>query len=244
MTIKTDNDLAITREDLFEGLGAATSKSLEESVNKLVAEMKQDDPDPTATALVAKMEQAKDNPVITRLEDGTWDVRSMADLRAEQEALEHQQALLGGIASGLDNSLGLNVPWGSIAVGGGLGLITAEIVDGLWPAEANAQGVMRPTGINMVIKAGLAVTATGFAKRWLGAKPAGFFAAVLILDLVSDFLPLDQWAHNVVDTLQRKQSGHLHQQQRMGAWQAAQAFGQNAPLISDVSQDRLQGAFS
>lgn len=99
---------------------------------------------------------------------------------------------------GLDNIAGQGIPWGSALVGGVTALTLSELIDGFQPPK-NVDGSVN--FFNVAIKGGSAWASVQFLSPLYGKTGAMFTAGFLVISILRDVLPLDQWIQNLVNTI-------------------------------------------
>ena len=112
----------------------------------------------------------------------------------EQRMATMNQPALAGTVNTLNGIGGLDIPWGNILLGALPGAIVSEVVDGLMPAF-NADGSLNFQ--NVGIKLGIAWAGVQFGDRLVGRQASQFFAGGLIIFVLADILPLDQWVATI-----------------------------------------------
>ena len=118
----------------------------------------------------------------------------------EQRQATMGQPALAGFVNQLDGIGGLDIPWGSVLIGALPGAMVSEIVDGLMP-QRNADGSLNLT--NLLVKGGIAWAGVQFGDRLIGRRASQFFAGGLILFVLGDLLPIDQWVARIRGLLTR-----------------------------------------
>lgn len=114
----------------------------------------------------------------------------------EQRRATMGQPMAAGIVNTLDGLGGLDIPWGSVLLGALPGAMVSEIVDGLMPPR-NADGSINVT--NLLIKGGIAWAGVQFGDRLIGRRASQFFAGGLLLFVLGDLLPIDQWVAKITN---------------------------------------------
>lgn len=112
----------------------------------------------------------------------------------EQRLATMNQPALAGTINTLNGIGGLDIPWGDILFGALPGALVSEVVDGLMPPR-NADGSLNFQ--NLGIKLGIAWAGVQFGDRLVGRQASQFFAGGIIIFVLADILPLDQWVATV-----------------------------------------------
>ncbi len=190
------------RNEVSTSVDTAVAKSLDSAIAKIdwpailkgtIAKMDQDPPAPAERGLAKLNEWATargdkpldDDELIHITPDGV-EVFSANDVR---EHAVMRQAGVVGAALTLDDIGGLGIPFGSVLLGGIPGILTGEVIDG-FISPTNATG---DVSWGNVFSKGLVAAGGAFLlPRWLGDRPAMFFAGVLVVQMISDVLPLDR----------------------------------------------------
>ena len=126
--------------------------------------------------------------------NGDRTIEAISNQEYERRSAVMGQPALAGFVNTLDGIGGLDIPWGSVLLGALPGAIVSEVVDGLMPAH-NADGSIN--FMNLAVKGGIAWAGVQFGPQFVGRRASQFFAGGLILFVLSDFLPIDQWVANV-----------------------------------------------
>ena len=192
--VETSVDTAIGRIDWDDVLGGT------------IAKMGQDPPAPapSETGLARLNEWAiargdrplGDDELIHITPDGV-EVYSADQVR--EHAVMRQAGVIGAALT-LDEIGGLNIPFGSVLLGGFPGIIVGDIIDGfIQPIDVNGNVAWG----NLLTKGAVAAGGAMFLPRWLGDRPAMFFAGALVIQMLSDMLPLDRLSAWVVGMFSR-----------------------------------------
>ena len=118
----------------------------------------------------------------------------------EQRLATMNQPALAGTVNTLNGIGGLDIPWGNILLGALPGAIVSEVVDGLMPAF-NPDGSLNFQ--NVAIKLGIAWAGVQFGPQLVGRQASQFFAGGIIIFVLADILPLDQWVATIRGWFQR-----------------------------------------
>lgn len=110
------------------------------------------------------------------------------------------QPSFAGTINQLNNIGGFDIPWGDVLFGILPGAIVSEVVDGLM-APRNADGSINFQNIG--VKALIAGVGVQFGAQFVGKRTAQFFAGGLILFILADLLPIDQWVANIIKLFNR-----------------------------------------
>ena len=126
-----------------------------------------------------------------------------------QAHLEQSKALsVTGIVGQLD-SMAFGIPLGSVLLGAVPGVIVGEVIDGLVDPKTKEGGV---NWVNLLLKVILAVLAMQFLSGFLGKTPALFFAGALLIQILRQLLPIDDWVRSLRGlTGQKQQQGDGYQ---------------------------------
>ena len=111
-------------------------------------------------------------------------------VRAGVEAAEMHASYTGLLEKPLD-SLVPKVPLGAIVVGGGLGLIVGDLIDGFVPAT-NLDGSVNFG--NVATKGVVAYIAATMGGKIVSKQAGLAIAVVLGAQVLADVLPIDEWA--------------------------------------------------
>ncbi len=170
-----------------------------------VAKMDQDPPAPAERSLARLNEWATargekplgDDEVIHITPDGV-EVFTASDIR--EHAVMRQAGILGAALT-LDDIGGIGIPFGSVLLGGFPGIIVGDVLDGFVnPIDANGNVAWG----NLLAKGGFAAAGAFFLPRWIGDRPAMFFAGALVIQMMSDMLPLDRLSAWIVGQFNRQ----------------------------------------
>ena len=178
----------ITRENLKQD----TMEVVEEAIKRLPAPVVPPASVPVAQEWPSWMEPLRglegppgEGKVIEQLPDGKYKIT----LRQEQPLeADMRAAILTPIETSL-NPLTGKFPAGSVVVGGTVGLIIGEIVDGFWASGAFGLGATLPTWAVKLATAGI----IWWSGKYVMSRQATTFAtAVVVFQAVADFLPIDR----------------------------------------------------
>ena len=124
-------------------------------------------------------------------------VRSYTESHKPAETVVAKMAE-AGIASGLDNIGGLNIPFGSVFIGAIPGVIVAELIDGVVSPRTSSGGL---NWINPVAKGVAAWAGAQYGRKLMGRDGSMFFAGTLGLSILTQVLPINQWVAQMVGAL-------------------------------------------
>lgn len=110
------------------------------------------------------------------------------------------QPALAGTINQLNNIAGLGIPWGDVLFGALPGAIVSEVIDGLMPPRASDGSVNFQ---NLAFKGVVAFAGARFGEQFIGKRASQFFAGGLILFVLADLLPIDQWVANIINLFRR-----------------------------------------
>ena len=196
----------ITKEALLGDIESLFAKHLPPAVVEPAAEMAQDDPKPAPgwSADLLKFAQElpgkpKETTVIEMLPEGGYRLMDRGDIVRETIAADMRQGILGPIEAAV-NPVFPAIPLGSIAVGGLVGLIAGEVIDGVVSPTTDEGGVNPANiGVKVVVAGGL-----WFVGRRAMSKQAVLFGiTVLGIQVLADMLPLDRVVNWFVDLFNR-----------------------------------------
>ncbi len=204
----------VTLEDVRNEVSTSVTASLDTAIAKLdwpailegtIAKMDQVPPAPSERGLARLNEWATargdkplgDDEVIHITPDGV-EVLTASDIR--EHAVMRQAGVLGAALT-LDNIGGIGIPFGSVLLGGFPGIIVGDVLDGFVnPIDANGNVAWG----NLLAKGGIAAAGAFFLPRWIGDRPAMFFAGALVIQMMSDMLPLDRLSAWIVGQFNRQ----------------------------------------
>lgn len=146
----------------------------------------------------------RDDQVILLNQDGVEILD--ADEFDRRYAMMGQPALAGTISQ-LNGLGGFDIPWGDVLFGALPGAIVSEVVDGLM-APRNADGSVNFQ--NLAIKGVIAGVGVQFGAQFVGKRTAQFFAGGLVLFILADLLPIDQWVARIIGFFNRDAAMGLH----------------------------------
>jgi len=195
------------RNEVSRGLDTAIARVDWDDVLKgTIAKMAQDPPAPSETGLARLNEWATargdrplgDDELIHLTRDGG--VETFTALEVREHAVMRQAGVIGAALT-FDEFGGLGIPFGSVLLGGIPGIIVGDVIDGLVSPQGTDGNVNLA---NVISKAGIAAAGAFFLPRWIGNRPAMFFAGALVVQVLSDMLPLDRFSAWVVDMFSRE----------------------------------------
>lgn len=135
-------------------------------------------------------EEQQDAPtVVMRQRDGKWSATDPLDVVAGVRDAQMEQSLTAAIEKPL-NGLVSGIDLGSIAVGGGAGLVLAEIIDGFLPIRPNATDDLFK---NVAVKGLAAYGIHQYGSRAMSRSAQRAAITVLLLQAASDATPLNVW---------------------------------------------------
>lgn len=152
----------------------------------------------------------------------------------EQRAVMGQPALVGFVNT-LDGIGGLDIPWGSVLFGILPGAMVSEIVDGLMTPR-NADGTIN--FMNLGLKGAIAWAGVQFGPQLIGRRASQFFAGGILLFVLGDLLPIDQWVANITKLFNR---GADTGQPAPGFAQTRSAASSFDPSAGDDALEALRG---
>ena len=232
----------------LEDVRRQVSESLETAVGKIdwpailegtIAKMAQDRPAPAEMGLARLNEWATargdkplgDDEVIHLSADGV-EVFTASDIR--EHAVMRQAGVLGAALT-LDDIGGLGIPFGSVLLGGFPGIITGDVIDGFVnPIDANGNVAWG----NLVTKGGIAAAGAFFLPRWIGDRPAMFFAGALVIQMMSDMLPFDRLSAWIVGRFNREAAPGASSSEAAVAQARARARAAQGDLALDIPTGR------
>lgn len=129
-------------------------------------------------------------------------VEQAVELRQEAE----MHGALGGLAS-IDNRL--PYPFVQVGVGGIVGLLVGELIDGFAAPKVGGRVNMG----NVIVKGIAVLGAAGPARRFLGNTGAMAFGAVLTVQVLTDILPVTEWAASLKKMLPKGSLGQTTMRQ-------------------------------
>jgi len=238
----------------LEQLHTAVETSFDTAMGKMnwddvladtIAKMAQDPPAPSETGLARLNEWAiargdrplGDDELIHITPDGV-------EVYSADQVREHavmRQAGVVGAALTLDEIGGLNIPFGSVLIGAFPGVITGDVIDGfVAPIDVNGN----VNWANLVTKGGVAAAGAFFLPRWIGDRPAMFFAGALVIQMFSDMLPLDRFSAWVVSMFRREGTAGASAADAAAAQARARARAEagDVPIREAVGGNRLLAA--
>jgi len=229
----------------LEQLHTAVETSFDTAMGKMnwddvladtIAKMAQDPPAPSETGLARLNEWAiargdrplGDDELIHITPDGV-EVYSADQVR--EHAVMRQAGVIGAALT-LDEIGGLNIPFGSVLLGGFPGIIVGDIIDGfVQPIDVNGNVAWG----NLLTKGAVAAGGAMFLPRWLGDRPAMFFAGALVIQMLSDMLPLDRLSAWVVGMFSRDGTAGASASEARAAQARAARAAQGDLAIEDPS---------
>ena len=179
-----------SQQGIIDGVLAA----LESRFGPVVAQVEQESADPIMASLRQHIEAhgvPESGELLRREENGSWARASLSD-HVEQQ-VEARMAM-GGLLTAVETPLngvfpGINVPFGSILVGGTTGIVLGELIDGL-VAPLNDAGNVNPA--NVAVKIGVMVGVGALGKHLMTKTGVIVAVGVLGAQLFADILPLDK----------------------------------------------------
>lgn len=121
--------------------------------------------------------------------DGEWRESSLEAAQVEIETAEAGAAILAPLTKPLNNILpGFKV--GSAVLGGGIGLITGELIDGVAPPR-DASGNINVK--NILLRVGVGAGLIQFGGKVMTRDTRNAVLIVLVTQTLADFLPIDEW---------------------------------------------------
>ena len=199
--VTTQTPPLLTRAEIFSDIKRALHEELEEKGKAAPAQVAQafkPPEDPVLAALALFSHESKAAPKageFIRIGDaGNVEVLTKAAVLAQASM---SQGVLGGVVDTLDNVKIFNMalPLGSAIIGLPLGTIVGEVIDGLAPPKSATGGV---NAMNLVAK-GVGVWGTlQFGPKIIGDRASQFAVAAILVQVASQFLPLDQWVSQIV----------------------------------------------
>lgn len=195
----------LTRSEIFADIKRAVHEEWEERTRGaapapaeqqvVVAQMPSD---PVLAALARFSQEAKTPPKTGELlrinQENKWEVVPQAAILAQASM---SQGALGGVVDTLDDVklFKMALPLGSALIGLPAGTILGEVIDGFVPPR-NAAGGMN--AMNLVAKGVGVYGALAFGPNLVGKRASQFAAAALLVQVASQFLPIDQWVSQIV----------------------------------------------
>ncbi len=188
---------------LVGSLGPALTTAIEEALAKGAPEPKptadvgQESPFITAMneALAKAGGELAHDQVVVVGQDGIPSISTAVQVADDIRMAELGATAIGAFATNIDQAAPLNIPAGSILVGGLSGIVAGEVIDGLVAPKGADGGV---SANNILVKLGAIAVITTQGKKLMGQKSANFAVAALGVQVVSDFLPIDQWVDKIV----------------------------------------------
>lgn len=249
---------AITINDVAERVSQQVSGTFQEQFEKLLEEVKknggasviaQQSEDKTVNPLTAWVNSLDEQPgagtVIDVQDDGGFRVLQKAEMGIE---FAEMGAPLSFIERPL-NSFLPNLPVGSVLVGGTIGLVVAEVLEGIAEGFSKNGDNGEIAGIGSAIVGNMAALALLWvAGEQVMSKRANTFAmAIPLVRIVSDLVPLDDFIAKVVDFF--KDFGDKQARNPRGTVADAEKFlraarhGQNTPIVGHPSDDTIRNIF-
>lgn len=214
-------------------------------------------PTPITDAKVVTLAQEPSNELLKSIHTWTLDPKVMPPSDAHLfvinpdhtiEAISNQEyerrtAIMGqpaiaGFVNTLDGIGGLDIPWGAVLFGALPGAVVSEVIDGLMPAH-NADGSIN--FINLLTKGAAAWAGVQFGPQLIGRRASQFFAGGLILFVLSDFLPIDQWVANLRGLFGRTAASSQIAQHEIELAQTRSPASTFNPSAGDDALDALRG---
>ncbi len=213
----------LTLDQLLDGIGQRLDTVLARRLESWQPSLPGPDPQPSpGPSVQAAMGQAL----------------SPADGSAAEEQYMAQMGLrqLTGPVERPLNGLLPNFQLGSVVIGGATGLIAGELVDGI--VAPGQPGASISWG-NLALKGATALGLAYYGKNIMSQRAAQFAAGVLVLQMVADVVPLDQWIQQFKDWLKKTfgkaEQSALRQAEAVAqrAWEAHSAQLGPRPSIND-----------
>ena len=238
----------VTLEDVRNEVSTSVTASLDTAIAKLdwpailegtIAKMDQVPPAPSERGLARLNEWATargdkplgDDEVIHITPDGV-EVLTASDIR--EHAVMRQAGVLGAALT-LDNIGGIGIPFGSVLLGGFPGIIVGDVLDGFVnPIDANGNVAWG----NLLAKGGIAAAGAFFLPRWIGDRPAMFFAGALVIQMMSDMLPFDRLSAWIVAQFSRGGTAGASSSEARAAQARAAARAAQGDLALDIPTGR------
>lgn len=119
------------------------------------------------------------------------------DLEGADDADMEQNPVRGAVNS-LDRIGGRNMPLalGSVLVGGALGVVATEVIDGFSPPGASTATI---NFTNLALKIGSAWGIATFTPMYIGSTGATIASAIIVFDAIRNVTPVDQWIQQLVN---------------------------------------------
>lgn len=228
----TDSILAAFETKYGDGLKAPT------------ALVKQDDPNPKPAAAPTYLDPAAkalaewlptqhipDGSLIDMNQDrpGEFSMVTPLQIIERAQAVEMGASFTGVIENPLNRVIP-NVRLGEIAVGGFSGLLIGELIDGL----------VTDRNTNVVIKSVTAVALASMRAVVVSKGAMTFAAGVLLVQVLSDVLPIDRWIMRVIGTFRGTTATSAMRQLTPGH----QAIQRQSPTLVSPEADILREALS
>jgi len=238
----------------LEDVRRQVAESLDTAVGKIdwdavlggtIAKMAQDRPAPAERGLARLNEWATargdkplgDDELIHITPDGV-------EVFTAEQVREHavmRQAGVVGAALTLDDIGGLGIPFGSVLLGGVPGVIAGDVIDGFISPTG-------PTGDvswgNVFSKGLVAAGGAYLLPRWLGDRPAMFFAGALVVQMLSDVLPLDRFSAWVVGMFNKDATASARYQAAAAAQRRAATAQGDLPLRDPAGANPVLSALA
>lgn len=163
--------------------------------------------------------------VIKVATDGTPHLLSSADYWKEHQSIQMRQGLLSPIERTL-NPLIPSLPLGSIAVGGIVGIVLDELIDGFFPPLTSTGSINM---VNVAIKGGAAFLLTMLAKPLMSTQAIIIASGVLGLRVLGAILPLDKLVDWLLGLFGKTRQGAYDAVREAGSI-AARAWNQSPPI--------------
>ncbi len=145
-------------------------------------------------AMAQELEDAAEGSLFERDAEGSIHSTDLQQLIARHETAGMEQSITSAVERPL-NGIIPNVKLGSIVIGGTIGLITGELVDGFAPTENPDEIPVK----NVAIKGGAMVGLAFYGTKFLSREARNSALTVLGLQVAADVLPLDDWIQKIVD---------------------------------------------
>lgn len=95
---------------------------------------------------------------------------------------------------------------GSVIVGAGAGILTAELIDGfIAPQKVDAAtGAVSVNFTNVLAKAGAAAVGAMYGPQLVGNRAPKYYVGALLVSIAGQILPIDEWIGKLVAWLKKK----------------------------------------
>ena len=164
-------------------------------------------------------------------------IEAISNQEYERRTAVMGQPAIAGFVNTLDGIGGLDIPWGAVLFGALPGAIVSEVIDGLMPAH-NADGSIN--FMNLGVKGLVAWAGVQFGPQLVGRRASQFFAGGLILFVLSDFLPIDQWVANLRGLFGRTATGGQFAAHELELARQAQTASPASTFNPSAADDALE----